>query len=54
MNAKLDRPLDSQAPQTEFMYHYDDDAWGEQHEYESESQWDRLDDDHHDEYEYEA
>ena len=54
VNAKLDRPLDSHAPQTEFMYHYDDDVWGEQHEYEPESQWDRQDDDHHDEFEYEA
>jgi hypothetical protein len=36
------------------MYHYDDDAWGEQHEYESEGLWDGQDDDYHEEYEYEA
>jgi hypothetical protein len=36
------------------MYHYDDDDWGEQHDYEPESQWDRQDDDHHNEQEYEA
>ncbi len=28
VNAKLDRPLDSHAPQTKQMYHYDDDDWG--------------------------
>ncbi len=54
VNAKLDRPLDSHTPQTEYMYHYDDDDWGEQHEYESESQGERQDDDYHNEYEYEA
>jgi hypothetical protein len=54
VNAKLDRPLDSHAPQTECMYHYDDDAWGEQHEYESEGLWDGQDDDYHEEYDYEA
>jgi hypothetical protein len=36
------------------MYHYDDDAWGEQHEYESEGQWYGQDDDYHEEYEHEA
>jgi hypothetical protein len=40
VNAKLDRPLDSHAPQTEAMYHYDDDDWGEQYENEYESMWD--------------
>ncbi len=54
VNAKLDKPLDSHAPQTEYMYHYDDDAWGEQHEYESEGQWYGQDDDYHEEYEHEA
>jgi hypothetical protein len=39
VNAKLDRPLDSHAPQTEYMYHCDDD-WGEQHENEYQDQWD--------------
>ena len=40
LNAKLDRSLDSHAPQTEAMYHYDDDAWGGQYENEYENQWD--------------
>ena len=31
-NAKLDRPLDSPAPQTEDMYHYNDEDWGENYE----------------------
>ena len=39
-NAKLDRALDSHAPQTEAMYHYNDDDWGEQHENEYDNQWD--------------
>jgi hypothetical protein len=43
VNAKLDRPLDSHAPQTEYMYHYDDDDWGEQYENEHETQWDTED-----------
>ena len=37
INAKLERPLDSQAPQTEVLYHCDDDDWGEQ---QYENPWD--------------
>jgi hypothetical protein len=40
VNAKLDRPLDSHASQTEYLYHYDNDDWGEQYENEYENQWD--------------
>ena len=40
INAKLERPLDSHAPQTEVLYHYDDDVWGEQYENEHENMWD--------------
>jgi hypothetical protein len=41
VNAKLERPLDSHAPQMEHAYHYDDDAWGEHYkEHESEGPWD--------------
>ena len=40
VNAKLDRPLDSHAPQTESMYHYDDDDWGDQHENGYDNPWD--------------
>jgi hypothetical protein len=40
VHAKLDRPLDSHAPQTKCMYHYDDDDWGEQYENEYANQWD--------------
>ncbi len=32
VNAKLERPLDSQAPQTEHVYAYVDDDWGEAYE----------------------
>ena len=32
MNAKLERPLDSQAPQTEHVYAYVADDWGDAHE----------------------
>jgi hypothetical protein len=32
--------MDSHAPQTEYLYHYDNDDWGEQHENEYEDQWD--------------
>ena len=39
-NAKLDRSLDSPAPQTAATYHYDDYDWGEQYENEYENQWD--------------
>ncbi len=38
-NAKLDRPLDSHAPQTEQMYVYDDDDWGETEEDNYQVQW---------------
>jgi hypothetical protein len=41
INAKLERPLDSHAPQMEQAYHYNDDVWGENYEeYESEGPWD--------------
>jgi hypothetical protein len=53
-NAKLDRPLDSHAPQTEYMYHYDDDDWGEQDEYEAKNQWDEQDDGYQEENTYES
>jgi hypothetical protein len=36
VNAKLDRSLDSHAPQTEHLYHYEADDWGEQYENEYE------------------
>ncbi len=42
VNAKLDRPLDSHPPQTEHMYYYDNDDWGEQHEH-GEDQWEYQD-----------
>ncbi len=32
VNAKLERPLDSQAPQTEHVYAYVADDWGETYE----------------------
>ncbi len=32
VNAKLVRPLDSHAPQTEQLYWYNDEDWGEAHE----------------------
>jgi hypothetical protein len=53
-NAKLDRPLDSHAPQTEYMCHFDNDDWGEQDEYEAENQWDEQDDGYQEEYMHEA
>jgi hypothetical protein len=53
-NAKLDRPLDSHAPQTEYMYHFDNDDWGDQEKYEAENQWDEQDDGYQEEYTYEA
>jgi hypothetical protein len=45
INAKLERPLDSHTPQTEQLYWYDDDDWGETHEDEdyTASQWEALD-----------
>ncbi len=54
VNAKLDRPLDSHAPQTEQMYYYNDDDWGEQHEHEDESQWEPMDESNPMEESYEA
>ena len=39
VNAKLERPLDSQAPQTEHVYAYVADDWGEEHEDEYDNQW---------------
>jgi hypothetical protein len=41
INAKLERPLDSQAPQTEQLYAYDD--WGETYEDENDYQWEMQD-----------
>ncbi len=35
----MDRPLDSHAPQTEHIYTYDDDDWGETEEDNSQVQW---------------
>ena len=39
INAKLERPLDSPAPQTEQLYLYDNDDWGETYEAEGDNQW---------------
>jgi hypothetical protein len=39
LNAKLERSLDSHAPQTEQLYAYDDDDWGEMGEDHSQLQW---------------
>ena len=39
INAKLDRPLDSHAPQLADTYYYDDDAWGDIPEQEADEQW---------------
>jgi hypothetical protein len=44
INAKLERPLDSHAPQTEQLYMYDNDDWGETYEDENENQWETQDD----------
>ncbi len=43
INAKLERPLDSHAPQTEQLYMYDNDDWGEAYEDESDNQWETQD-----------
>ena len=45
LNAKLERPLDSHAPQTEQLYWYDNDDWGEAQEDEdyNSSQWETSD-----------
>jgi hypothetical protein len=45
VNAKLERPLDSHAPQTEHIYAYVDDDWGESYEEEYGNQWDTSDND---------
>jgi hypothetical protein len=42
VNAKLERPLDSQAPQTEHVYAYVADDWGETYEDEYDPQWDNT------------
>ena len=43
INAKLESPLDSHAPQTEQLYLYDNDDWGETYEDESDNQWEAQD-----------
>jgi hypothetical protein len=43
INAKLERPLDSHAPQTEQLYLYDNDGWGEPYEDEGDNQWEDQD-----------
>ncbi len=48
INAKLERPLDSHAPQTEQLYTYEDDNWGETLEDEYEDQWETSDEQYHD------
>ncbi len=39
VNAKLERPLDSPAPQTEHVYAYANDDWGDAYEEEYDNQW---------------
>ena len=43
MNAKLERPLDSHAPQTDQLYMYEDDTWGETQEDEDYNHWETQD-----------
>jgi hypothetical protein len=43
LNAKLDRPLDSHAPQTEQLYTCEDDNWGQTREDEYKDQWEESD-----------
>jgi hypothetical protein len=43
INAKLERPLDSHAPQTEQLFMYDNDDWGEQYEDDDNTQWESQD-----------
>ena len=43
INAKLERPLDSHAPQTEQLFMYDNDDWGEQYEDDDNTQWETQD-----------
>ena len=45
VNAKLERPLDSHAPQTEHIYAYVDDDWGDAYEEEYGNQWESSDKD---------
>jgi hypothetical protein len=55
MNAKLERPLDSHAPQTEQLYMYEGDDWGETQEDEDYNHWESSDtvvDDHETEENY--
>ena len=42
VNAKLERPLDSQAPQTEHIYVYVADDWGDVQEDEYDTQWEEM------------
>ena len=42
VNAKLERPLDSHAPQTEHVYAYVADDWGDAQEDEYETQWEEM------------
>ena len=43
VNAKLERPLDSHAPQTEQLYMYEGDDWGETQEDEDYNHWETQD-----------
>jgi hypothetical protein len=45
VNAKLERPLDSHAPQTKQLYWYDDDDWGDAQKNEdyNSDQWEASD-----------
>jgi hypothetical protein len=43
INAKLERPLDIHAPQTDQLYMYEDDAWGETQEDEDYNHWETQD-----------
>ncbi len=43
VNAKLERPLDSHAPQTEQLYMYAGDNWGETQEDEDYNHWESSD-----------
>jgi hypothetical protein len=46
--AKLERPLDSHAPQTEQLYTYEDNNWEKTLEDEYEDQWETSDEQYHD------
>jgi hypothetical protein len=54
INAKLDQPWDSHAPQLEDTYYYSDDVWGDIPEQESEDQWEYYDEYDPEEQTYEA